>query len=59
MSLNQLMFSLRIVSVDSYLSEPMPGLDPCYSEFRKNDVKSVPVFRVFGSTPAGMSNKLL
>lgn len=37
--------SLRIVSVDSYMRAPILGLDPCYSEFRGNDIKQVsPLF---------------
>lgn len=37
--------SVRIVSADSYLRAPLLGLDPCYSEFRGNDIKQVrPLF---------------
>lgn len=34
-------FSLRIVSVDSYMKAPLFGLDACYSEFRAEEVKQV------------------
>lgn len=33
--------SIRIVSVDSYMKFPIAGLDPCYSEFRGNEIKQV------------------
>uniref|UniRef100_A0A1B6J8T5 DNA-directed DNA polymerase n=1 Tax=Homalodisca liturata TaxID=320908 RepID=A0A1B6J8T5_9HEMI len=47
------MFSLRIVNVDHYMSPPKSGLDLTYSQFRGNQIKSVPVVRIFGSTPSG------
>ncbi|XP_054272954.1 DNA polymerase zeta catalytic subunit [Macrosteles quadrilineatus] len=47
------MFSLRIVNVDHYMCPPKSGLDLTYSQFRGSQIKSVPVFRVFGSTPSG------
>lgn len=47
------MFSLRIVNVDHYMSPPKPGLDLTYSQFRGNQIKSVPVIRIFGSTSSG------
>lgn len=47
------MFSVRIVTADYYLASPVKDLDVCYSEFRENDVKKVPVVRIFGATPAG------
>lgn len=34
-------FSLRIVSIDSYMKAPLFGLDPCYSYFRADEVKQV------------------
>lgn len=34
-------FSLRIVSIDSYMKVPLLELDTCYSEFRANEVKQV------------------
>lgn len=37
-------FSLRIVSIDSYMKVPLLGLDTCYSEFRANEVKQVTIF---------------
>lgn len=52
------MFSVRIVTADYYLSSPIRDLDVCYSEFRDNDVKKVPVVRIFGSTPAGQKTCL-
>ncbi|KAI3694970.1 hypothetical protein L1987_77956 [Smallanthus sonchifolius] len=46
-------FSVRIVSIDYYMSPPIPGLDFCYSSFQGGKVNEVPVIRVYGSTPAG------
>ncbi|XP_058061131.1 DNA polymerase zeta catalytic subunit [Anopheles bellator] len=45
--------SIRIVSVDYYMSKPDPQFDSCYSEFRGSEVKQVPVVRLFGSSPTG------
>ena len=47
------MFAVRIVTADYYIANPIRDLDVCYSEFRENDVKKVPVVRIFGATPAG------
>ncbi|XP_023211025.1 DNA polymerase zeta catalytic subunit-like [Centruroides sculpturatus] len=47
------MFSLRIVTVDHYLSTPLEGLDVSYSDFRGCEIKHVPVIRIFGTTPKG------
>ncbi|KFM81195.1 DNA polymerase zeta catalytic subunit, partial [Stegodyphus mimosarum] len=47
------MFSLRIVTVDSYQAFPVRGYDICYSDFRGSEIYKVPVIRVFGVTPAG------
>ncbi|XP_019740532.1 DNA polymerase zeta catalytic subunit isoform X2 [Hippocampus comes] len=52
------MFAVRIVNADYYLASPIKDLDVCYSEFRKNDVKKVPVVRIFGATPAGQKTCL-
>lgn len=49
------MFAVRIVTADYYLASPIKGLDVCYSEFRESEVKKVPVVRIFGATPAGLS----
>ena len=49
------MFSVRIVATDHYQAAPLQGLDVCRSDFGHCDVNRVPVIRVFGSTPAGMS----
>lgn len=46
----QNILSIKIVSVDHYLSYPIKSLDVEYSEFRDNVVKFVPVIRVFGTT---------
>lgn len=35
------------------MSPPKPGLDLTYSQFRGNQIKSVPVIRIFGSTSSG------
>lgn len=34
-------FSLRIVSIDSYMKTPLFGLDTWYSDFRASEVKQV------------------
>lgn len=49
------MFAVRVVTADYYLASPVKDLDVCYSEFRENNVKKVPVVRIFGATPAGQS----
>ncbi|XP_077293942.1 DNA polymerase zeta catalytic subunit [Arctopsyche grandis] len=46
-------FALRIITVDYYLSSPIPELDVPISEFRGSDVKQVPILRIFGSTSNG------
>ncbi|KAK9070718.1 hypothetical protein SSX86_011120 [Deinandra increscens subsp. villosa] len=51
-------FSVRIVSIDYYMSPPIPGLDLCYSSFQGGKVNEVPVIRVYGSTPAGQKTCL-
>ncbi|XP_005990940.1 DNA polymerase zeta catalytic subunit isoform X2 [Latimeria chalumnae] len=52
------MFAVRIVTADYYLATPLKGLDVCYSEFRKAEVRKVPVVRIFGATPAGQKTCL-
>ncbi|XP_044728775.1 uncharacterized protein LOC123292259 [Chrysoperla carnea] len=47
------MFSMRIFSVDHYMSSPILGLDPTYSHFRGKEVKQVPVLRIFGANKTG------
>lgn len=42
--------SIKIVSVDHYLSFPLKNLDVEWSEFRENQVKFVSVIRIFGTT---------
>ena len=48
------MFAVRIVTADYYLTSPLKDLDVIYNEFRESDVKKVPVVRIFGATPIGM-----
>lgn len=50
-----MMFSVRIVCADYYLSRPLQLLDVCFSQFRDAEVHRVPVVRIFGATPAGKS----
>jgi hypothetical protein len=50
---SQALLSVRIVSMDYYLSKPVHELDVAYSNFRSSSIKKVPVIRVFGSTLAG------
>lgn len=47
------MTQIRIVSVDHYMSKPIPGLDELYAEFRSEQVYRVPVIRIFGVTDLG------
>ncbi|KAJ4719461.1 DNA polymerase [Melia azedarach] len=51
-------FSVRIVSIDHYMSPPIPGYDICYSSFQGGKVNEVPVIRVYGSTPSGQKTCL-
>ncbi|XP_038703838.1 DNA polymerase zeta catalytic subunit isoform X2 [Tripterygium wilfordii] len=51
-------FSVRLVSIDYYMSPPIPGFDICYSRFQGGKVIEVPVIRVYGSTPAGQKTCL-
>lgn len=48
-----MMLQVRIVTVDHYMSSPIPELDVTYSDFRKSSIRHVPVIRIFGSTPSG------
>ncbi|XP_033118831.1 DNA polymerase zeta catalytic subunit-like isoform X2 [Anneissia japonica] len=52
------MLSVRIVTADNYMAEPIPQLDITYSDFRGCEVKRVPVVRVFGATPTGQKTCL-
>lgn len=45
--------AIRIVTMDYYLSKPVQGLDPCYSELQNTVIKTVPLIRIFGSTRQG------
>ncbi|KAI4488484.1 hypothetical protein M0802_011590 [Mischocyttarus mexicanus] len=47
------MFSVRILAIDSYQANPISDLDPTFSEFRGNEIKRVPVIRIFGPTSLG------
>ncbi|XP_043488413.1 DNA polymerase zeta catalytic subunit isoform X1 [Polistes fuscatus] len=47
------MFSVRILTIDSYQTNPISDLDPTFSEFRGNEIKRVPVIRIFGPTSTG------
>ncbi|CAL1270922.1 unnamed protein product [Larinioides sclopetarius] len=52
------MFSLRILTVDSYQSSPISGYDDCYSDFRGCEIYNVPVLTLFGTTQAGQKGAL-
>ena len=47
--------SVRLVTADYYMTSPVNGLDPCYSNYRGLQIKRLPVIRVFGSTSTGNS----
>ncbi|XWS42404.1 hypothetical protein CRYUN_Cryun16bG0011700 [Craigia yunnanensis] len=51
-------FSVRIVSIDHYMAQPISGFDICYSSFQGEKVNEVPVIRIYGSTPAGQKTCL-
>ena len=44
---------VRLVSIDYYMTRPVPGLDECYSQLEGSAIDQVPVIRIFGSTPSG------
>ncbi|XP_078050436.1 DNA polymerase zeta catalytic subunit [Augochlora pura] len=52
------MFSINLVTLDSYQSAPLTGLDVTFSDFRGTEIKHVPIIRIFGSTPKGLKTCL-
>ncbi|XP_076642989.1 DNA polymerase zeta catalytic subunit [Halictus rubicundus] len=52
------MFCINLVTLDSYQSPPLSGLDVTFSDFRGTEIKYVPVIRIFGSTPTGLKTCL-
>ncbi|KZC10783.1 DNA polymerase zeta catalytic subunit, partial [Dufourea novaeangliae] len=52
------MFSVSLVTLDSYQAAPVSGLDVTFSDFRGTEIKHVPVIRIFGSTPSGIKTCL-
>lgn len=47
------MFTQTIFLINFYVAKPQIGLDETYSECRCQELKLVPVIRIFGSTPEG------
>jgi len=45
--------SVRLVTADYYMSNPICGLDIGYSTYRGMEIKKIPVIRIFGSTSSG------
>ena len=45
--------SVRIITMDYYMSIPLDGLDNSYSTYRGSEIKKVPIIRCFGSTNTG------
>ncbi|CAK9831820.1 DNA polymerase zeta catalytic subunit [Anthophora retusa] len=52
------MFSINLVTLESYQSAPLSELDVTFSDFRGNEIRQVPVIRIFGSTPSGIKTCL-
>lgn len=50
---DQTFISVRMVTVDHYLADPIPELDPTYSHARSYNVRKVPVLRIFGPNASG------
>lgn len=48
------MFSINLVVLDSYQSIPLSELDVTFSDFRGNEIRQVPIIRIFGSTLSGI-----
>jgi hypothetical protein len=49
------MFIQTVFLLNYYVTKPQIGLDETYSECRCQELKLVPVLRIFGSTPEGNS----
>lgn len=49
------MFSINLIVLDSYQSTPLSELDVTFSDFRGNEIRQVPIIRIFGSTLSGIS----
>ncbi|KNC53096.1 uncharacterized protein AMSG_12260 [Thecamonas trahens ATCC 50062] len=47
------LFSVRLVSIDSYTAPPLDSHDDGFSDFGSRAIHRVPVIRVYGATPAG------
>lgn len=47
------MYSIRLVTADSYQTAPIPDVDPSFSHFRGSEIKQVPIVRIFGITDKG------
>ena len=50
---DEALISVRLFTMEHYISEPIPELDVTYSPSRSYAVRKVPVLRIFGPTPAG------
>ncbi|CAH1173828.1 unnamed protein product [Phaedon cochleariae] len=48
-----ILYSVRLVTLDSCMCVPIEGLDVMYSEFRGASVNQVPILRLYGSIPTG------
>jgi DNA polymerase zeta len=54
----QSFISVRLVTVDHYQANPIPDLDPTYAHSRNYNIKKVPVLRIFGSSVAGIFERV-